>query len=127
MAELGPQSQIPIGFQIRTTDWQVQLLFRELMILALVYVFVAPQVKHCPLLKITTLLAILQGEHFPIPLATIQMVEFVQTHPPFPSLCPVEKDDGEGAGQARHVEFTRYDIAVLQTQFPPVALLIQLN
>lgn len=36
MAELEPQSQTPIGFHVRVTDWQAQLLFDEETILVFV-------------------------------------------------------------------------------------------
>ncbi len=36
MAELEPQSQVPIGFHVRVSDWQLQLLFDEETILVLV-------------------------------------------------------------------------------------------
>ncbi len=81
-----------------------------------------PHIKHTPLLKSITLSAILHGEHLPVPLITIHIVEFRQPQPPFPSLSPVENDVGEEVGQAKHVEFTRYDIEVLQTHIPPVEL-----
>jgi len=83
-------------------------------------VFAVPQVKHNPLLKITTLSTILHGEHLPIPLDIVQTAEFAQAQPPFPSLRPVEE-----AGHAKHVEFVVYEIVVLHVQIPPVALLTQ--
>jgi hypothetical protein len=90
-------------------------------------VFAVPQVKHDPLLKIITLSAVLHKEHLPAPLDIIQIVEFMQEQPPFPSLSPVEKGEDEDVGQARQVEFNIYDIFILQTQFPPVALVTQKN
>ena len=81
-----------------------------------------PHIKHTPLLKRIILSAILQGEHLPIPLVTIQIVELMQPQPPFPSLSPVENEVGENAGQAKHDVPTIYDIVVLQTHIPPVEL-----
>ncbi len=84
--------------------------------------FAVPQIKHRLLLKRITLSAILHGEHLPIPLVTIQTVELVQLQPPFPSLNPVENEVDEDIGQAKHTEFTIYDIVVLQTHIPPAEL-----
>ena len=67
---------------------------------------VVPQIKHWLLLKRITLSAILHGEHLPIPLVTIQTVEFIQLQPPFPSLNPVDNEVDEDIGQAKHIEFT---------------------
>ena len=84
--------------------------------------FAVPQIKHWLLLKRITLSAILHGEHLPIPLVTIQTVEFIQLQPPFPSLNPVDNEVDEDIGQAKHIEFTIYDIVVLQTHVPPAEL-----
>jgi hypothetical protein len=69
-------------------------------------VLAVPQIKHWLLLKRIILSAILHGEHLPIPLVTIQTVEFIQPQPPFPSVNPVENEVDEDIGQAKHIEFT---------------------